>query len=508
MSPQAPAFANLEEGEIVLLSVAAISLLDERLTLAKIVTALTTRNVAAIAIVGAVSPQARKVADKHRICILALPDTVDLRDVERDIIRLIVEREAQLDRRGRQIYRQLAQMSIENHGLPAIVATLRDIVKKSVILHDEQFIVQTQALIDPCTFSPNELKTSLATATLDQWSGDHTLDSKAPPWKYVDLNTPGWACLVTAIVIEGQLGGYISILGPKDNLDDLDRLAAERGSLVCAMELAKQRAVIAVENRFRGDFLAMLLTTNAAEEAALTRRATEMGYDLNHQHAVILINLTRSSTRAWAVVADELRASLAGTSIQALFCTYEEKLAALCAADDAASLKNITQYAQTARERILALAPDVRVAMGLGQTGTGLLGLRRSFGQAREALSLAQTLFDGDKVFSFGDMGLYHLLNHLQGCDQLQDFYDQVLTPLADYDREHDTQLVPTLEAFFTYLGNVSQTAEALHLHRNSLLYRLERIADICDVDLNDADDRFALQLALKIRPFVANPRA
>jgi purine catabolism regulator len=507
MSPQAPAFANLEEGEIVLLSVAAISLLDERLTLAKIVTALTTRNVAAIAIVGAVSPQARKVADKHRICILALPDTVDLRDVERDIIRLIVEREAQLDRRGRQIYRQLAQMSIENHGLPAIVATLRDIVKKSVILHDEQFIVQTQALIDPCTFSPNELKMSLATATLDQWSGDHTLDSKAPPWKYVDLNTPGWAYLVTAIVIEGRLSGYLSILGPKGDLDDLDRLAAERGSLVCAMELAKQRAVIAVENRFRGDFLATLLTTHAAEEAALTRRAMEMNYDLNRQHAVILINLTWSSARAWAVVADELRASLAGTTIQALFCTYEEKLAALCAADDAVNLKNIAHYAQTARERILALAPDVRVAMGLGQIGMGLLGLRRSFGQAREALSLAQTLFNGDKVFAFGDMGLYHLLNHLQGCDQLQDFYNQILAPLVDYDREHEAQLVPTLEAFFTHLGNISQTAEALHLHRNSLLYRLERIADICNVDLNDADDRFALQLALKTSPFVTNLR-
>ncbi|MBN2392983.1 MAG: helix-turn-helix domain-containing protein [Anaerolineae bacterium] len=504
MSSQAPAFANLEEGEIVLLSVAAISLLDERLTLAKIVTSLATRNVAAIAVVGTVSPQAVKVADKHHICILHLPDTADLRDVEHDIIRLIVEREAQLDRRGRQIYRQLAQISIENRGLPAIVATLRDIVKKSVILHDEQFIIQTQALIDPCAFSPKELKTSLATATLDQWSGDHALDSKAPPWKYVDLNTPGWACLVTAIVIEGQLGGYLSILGSKDDLDDLDRLAAERGSLVCAMELAKQRAVIAVENRFRGDFLAMLLTTPAAEEVALTRRATEMDYNLNRQHAVILISLTRSSARAWTVVADKLRASLAGSTIQTLFCTYEEKLAALCATDDATNLKNIAHYAQTARERILALAPDVRVAMGLGQIGMGLSGLRRSFGQAREALSLAQMLFNGDKIVSFGDMGLYHLLNHLQGCDQLHNFHNQILAPLADYDREHEAQLVPTLEAFFAHLGNISQTAEALHLHRNSLLYRLERIAEISNVDLNDADDRFALQLALKVRPFVA----
>lgn len=504
MSSQAPAFANLEEGEIVLLAVAAIPLLDERLTLTKVVTSLAARNVAAVVIAGAVSPQARKVADKQRLCILALPGTTDLRDIEHDIIRLIVEREAQLDRRGRQIYRQLAQISIENHGPAAIVEALRDLVGKSVILHDEHLIVQAQAFDENCPFSPDELGTYLATrALLEQRLGEHPLDSKAPPWAYLELDAPGWARYVSAIVIEGRLSGYLSIVGPQDSFDDLDRLAAERGALVCAVELAKQRAVVAVENRFRGDFLATLLTVSASEEVALTRRAAEMRYPLDRQHAVILVNLSHGSARVWTVVADELRAHLANTPIQTLFCTYEEKLAILCATDDAAVLKNLAHYAYVAQDRIALLAPGSRVVMGIGRPGADLRGLRRSFTQAREALTLAQTLFDGNKVFSFGDLGLYHVLNHLQECDQLFDFYGQTLGALAAYDREHDAQLIATLEAFFTHLGNVSQTAEALHLHRNSLLYRLERIAEIGDVDLDDADDRFALQLALKVRPFV-----
>jgi len=507
MSPQPPAFANLDENDIALLSVATIPLLDERLTLTEIVTALAARNVAAVAIVGPISPPARNAADKHHLCILSLPDTADLRDVERDIIRLIIEREAQIERRGRQLYRQLAQVSIENHGLTAIIETLRDLVGKPVILHNEQLVIQAQALTDTCPFSPEELKSRLADKTpLEHWLHAQPLDSKAPPWTYFDLDKHGWARYVAAVIIEGQLSGYLSILGPKDSLDDLDRLAAERGSLVCAMELAKQRAVVAVEHRLMGDFLAMLLTTSSTEEAALTRRAVEMNYPLDRQHAAVLFGLTQSSPRAWAIVASEFHACLAGTDIQALLCTYEEKLAALCAADDAIALKNLAHYAQTARERIMALAPEVRLAIGLGKPGAGLSGLRRSFAQAREALTLAQTLFDGDKVVSFGDLGLYHLLNHLQGCDQLLDFYNQTLAPLQNYDWEHGTQLVNTLEAFFAHHGNVSQTAEALYLHRNSLLYRLERIAEISSMDINDADDRFALQLALKLRPFINTP--
>jgi purine catabolism regulator len=58
-----------------------------------------------------------------------------------------------------------------------------------------------------------------------------------------------------------------------------------------------------------------------------------------------------------------------------------------------------------------------------------------------------------------------------------------------------------TLEAFFACHGNLSQTANRLHIHRNTLTYRLERISAITQLDLDDPDARFSLQLALKLRP-------
>ena len=51
----------------------------------------------------------------------------------------------------------------------------------------------------------------------------------------------------------------------------------------------------------------------------------------------------------------------------------------------------------------------------------------------------------------------------------------------------------------------MSQAAESLYLHRNSLLYRLERIREISGLDLDDPDDRFSLQLALRCRPFMSS---
>ena len=56
-----------------------------------------------------------------------------------------------------------------------------------------------------------------------------------------------------------------------------------------------------------------------------------------------------------------------------------------------------------------------------------------------------------------------------------------------------------TLESYFEHNGNMTQTAEALFIHRNTLIYRLERIAEIADLDLDKPETRLAVQLALHI---------
>jgi purine catabolism regulator len=55
-----------------------------------------------------------------------------------------------------------------------------------------------------------------------------------------------------------------------------------------------------------------------------------------------------------------------------------------------------------------------------------------------------------------------------------------------------------TLSAYFTHHGNLSQTAEALFIHRNTLQYRMDRIAEISGFDLDNPETRLAVQLALK----------
>ncbi|CAN5859015.1 hypothetical protein BH23ACT11_BH23ACT11_20240 [soil metagenome] len=93
-------------------------------------------------------------------------------------------------------------------------------------------------------------------------------------------------------------------------------------------------------------------------------------------------------------------------------------------------------------------------------------------------------------------MDLRLLLNDLSRSSDLSRFR-QLILPLEDYDRRRGSDLLRTLSVYFDAGANATKTADRLFLHRNSLLYRLERIQELTGLDLKQPDARLALQLGL-----------
>jgi purine catabolism regulator len=70
-------------------------------------------------------------------------------------------------------------------------------------------------------------------------------------------------------------------------------------------------------------------------------------------------------------------------------------------------------------------------------------------------------------------------------------------------DYEGGGDFIKTLEVYFDHNGNLSQAAEALFVHRNTMTYRMERIAEITGLDLHHTETRLAIQLALRIHHMI-----
>ena len=138
--------------------------------------------------------------------------------------------------------------------------------------------------------------------------------------------------------------------------------------------------------------------------------------------------------------------------------------------------------------------------IGIGRPAVGPGQWMNSQTQARESWRMGKE-WKASPITYFGDLGLYQLLTALGANPEARRFFRKTLGRLIAHDEAHNSELVNTLDGFFTCHGNLSQTASRLHIHRNTLTYRLERIATITQLDLNDPDARFSLQMALKLRP-------
>src|SRR5688500_3183385 len=98
-----------------------------------------------------------------------------------------------------------------------------------------------------------------------------------------------------------------------------------------------------------------------------------------------------------------------------------------------------------------------------------------------------------------GESRLRELIRSYQERGIATDFCEHMLGRLLRYDRLRNADLLHTLRAYFRCNGNVLETADRLFLHRNSVLYRLQRIEELLQVDMKDYQVRLALGLALEM---------
>ncbi len=167
-------------------------------------------------------------------------------------------------------------------------------------------------------------------------------------------------------------------------------------------------------------------------------------------------------------------------------------------ADEDDDFGTVLDLARRLREQLRAEFPKSRLLCGLSGPAEDLAQWPLVYRQAVQAMRLAGRLH-ADATVTFDSLGIYQLLVQLEDEPSARRFSDQIVGPLAAYDKRHRSSLMQTIIAYFHHHGNVSQTADALYIHRNTLSYRLDRIQDLTGQDLENPDERLALQLALKL---------
>ena len=145
-----------------------------------------------------------------------------------------------------------------------------------------------------------------------------------------------------------------------------------------------------------------------------------------------------------------------------------------------------------------------RVNVGIGTAVVGVKDLARSFKEAQMALEVGK-VFDTDKVIvSYDNLGIARLIYHLP-TTLCETFLHEVFKVGSIESLDHETLF--TIQKFFENNLNVSETSRKLFVHRNTLVYRLEKIKKLTGLDLREFDHAIIFKIALMVKKYLsANP--
>jgi purine catabolism regulator len=501
---QPPAFPDIYGGELALVSMDVLRSYDSRITLAEVIRSLANAGVTALAVQEDVTNAAANAASDVNIALLVLPEDSSLPRVERAVNTLIINHKAQMQQRAIEIQRQLTRLAAENRDFNSLLQILARATAKPVVVHDDAGVLMAQVYPNVARrpgAGGRTLLQSLPYGAFQNW-----LLREAPSGEGMIVQSP--LGHTTVLKVEKRVAGYLSLVDNHEQIDEFDRLVLAYGADVCAIELAKSRAIAFAVEQARGDWVQMWLSGTPADDDMLTTRAQQAGFDPGTLYMVAVYRaLTEQGTSLPLesliplVRDDQARRQVNGAAGQ-----YVDVIVALYPLENASQVMRVRRMVDEVRAQLATRTPSGLVASGISRPALGLSALREAYREAKDAVSIANQLGDREQTTFYGDLKLFQLLLALKerNLEQMRRFYAETLGALVEHDDRKQGDLIRTLNGFFEANGNLAKAATDLDVHRNTLVYRLDRIAELTGLDLNDADNRLILHLALKVQRVLA----
>jgi purine catabolism regulator len=328
----------------------------------------------------------------------------------------------------------------------------------------------------------------------------------------------GW--LVTAVGARGEdWGRLIMLRGGAPEPGDVALL--ERAATTLALCRLLDHHEQSLERQAHRTILATFLGHGFADQAEAEARARALGVPVTARSLVaVVVRLATApaglgaQARA-AAIAEALADACRRLRIPALVGTLDttgapgvasrasgERIGALLAlpprSDAAAALNRL---AGQIRPRL-----SERDVIGAGPAVDSVTGVQRSFLEADHVASAAAGLGSQLPYFRLADLRLRGLLHLLRDDPRLHAFAERELGPLLAHDDAGGPQLLAALQAYLSAGGNKAEAAKQAHLARPTMYERLRQIEDVLGIDLEPAESRLSLHVALLALRAAAQP--
>jgi DNA-binding PucR family transcriptional regulator len=462
------------------------------------------RDAAALVIAG---PTAKPV-----VCdmpVVALSARISFHELSRLVAELTLAREAHVLRYANAVHRSLVELMYRGAGIAALCNQMARLSGSAAAILDPQYRVLAFEQSRDRVLEPGAVAAALRSSDQPDIGDDV---HRSPQVTAVQIGGLTVTCVINGIVLGGRHDGWVVVVEsddpphPHDLAEHL--VVVEQSATIVGTEMLRMRSVEQAEERARGDFVHALLHGRFTTARDLEARAAHYDFPVTATFGVVvagrlptsggtdsvnkMFQLAREATRLLPQSRSHTLATVVGDVLAVI---RQVQAPGKAESPEAANLA-LAEYAR-ALELELGRRVGAQVPVAWGRPVHSAERVFDSYRDARLALGLLSRL-GMREACGFSDLRVYATLAELADSEHARSFARDVLAPL----RGHRSGANDLEQAVITYVesgGNLNAAARELHIHRNTMLYKLERASRILHLDLREAEHQFTVWLAYKL---------
>jgi purine catabolism regulator len=309
--------------------------------------------------------------------------------------------------------------------------------------------------------------------------------------------------VIIPIIISNKAFIDIIVLEQGRELDEWEIIALREGAVAIALEHAQKTATKEVEQRLLKEFLDDLITGQILPDIEVIERGYLYGIDLKLYSVLMIIEINKLR-QFYDIKSDQftvrsLIEKLRKIVENVVSSRYDKSLVfdrsnGIVIMPHFGKVKNPQEEVIKARsladkilETLKAEIPKLNFLVGMSDYFDNPVKIHKAYSEALEAVKVSRRLINrgliNKKINLYTEIEAYSVLNQLIKKGDLINYYEKAYKPLMEYDRQNNTELAKTMEAYFISYGSSVEAAKKLFVHRNSIKYRKAKIIEILGID-------------------------
>ena len=307
--------------------------------------------------------------------------------------------------------------------------------------------------------------------------------------------------LITPIYLQKKIVAFCSFIYIDTIPQEVEKLILEQSSLVCSLYLLNDLTRIQTEQRMQGNLLDDLLTHQISHEE-LSKKAYYIGFQLKDPYFMIAIRVnSQDSTMKEELeyndqFVNELSIFLKDRNINALVGQKSGKIIVLLSEEKLLKSEvNKKKICQTLSDYFSRKYPFHRFSFGISSSSPSLDEVIQLYDESSSALQAANHY---QKIVCYDHLGLEGILLQMNN-DNLQKFIQKKLGRVIEEDKNKDMELTKTLYYYLSHNCNINKTARAMNFSVTGIRYRVHKINELLDADINQPDVGYQIYVFLKL---------